>query len=292
MQLGERLGDRFELVQQVGTGGMGEVFLARDPATGEVVADKVISDARGHRGARFAREVELLAELSHPGIVRYISHGETPEGELYLVMEWLEGEDLSQRLEREPLTVGEAVQLVTRVAQALGAVHARGIVHRDLKPGNLFLPVGRIDQVKVLDFGIALRAGGAALTRTGVMIGTPGYMAPEQACDQGEVDARADVFARGCVRYMCLTGSPAFEGDSAIVAKILFGEAPDPHRRDRGRAGAARARGHALGRFRHGAVHRHGAARPEQAAVDGARARAARGIRAVPQALGRAAERP
>jgi len=209
-------------------GGMGEVFRARDPVTGEEVAVKVLSDVRGHRSARFAREVELLAELSHPGIVRYVSHGETPSGELYLVMEWLDGEDLDHRLARAPLTVGEAVTLATRVAEALGAAHARGIVHRDLKPSNLFLPGGRIEQVKVLDFGIALREGGAQLAQTGVMIGTPGFMAPEQARDHGAVDARADVFALGCVLFQCVTGAPAFDGDSAIaiVAKILFGETP------------------------------------------------------------------
>ena len=228
MELGELLGDRFEIEQQIATGGMGEVFRARDRASGEAVAVKVISDGRGHRTARFAREVELLSELSHPGIVRYISHGETPSGALFLVMEWLDGEDLKGRLERAPLTVSEAVTLATRVAEALGAAHARGIVHRDLKPSNLFLPGGRIEQVKVLDFGIAHREGRTPLTQTGTMIGTPGYMAPEQARNGGVIDARADVFALGCVLFQCLTGTPAFEGDSAvgILGKILFGEAP------------------------------------------------------------------
>src|SRR5689334_15057634 len=111
MKAGERLSERFEIEQRIGTGGMGEVFRGRDPVTGAAVAVKVIADARGHQTARFAREIELLAELSHPGIVRYISHGETPAGELYLLMEWLEGEDLGRRLERAPLTVGEAVTL-------------------------------------------------------------------------------------------------------------------------------------------------------------------------------------
>src|SRR6187401_3171138 len=147
MRLGERLSDQFEIEQRIGTGGMGEVFRARDPATGEEVAVKVLSDLRGHRSARFAREVELLAELSHPGIVRYIAHGETPSARRFLVMEWLDVEDLRRRLEREPLTMSEAVTLATRVAEALGAAHARGIVHRDLKPSNLFLPDGRIDDV-------------------------------------------------------------------------------------------------------------------------------------------------
>jgi hypothetical protein len=228
MKLGALLSDRFEIAQPIATGGMGEVFRALDRASGEAVAVKVISEERGHRSARFAREVELLAELSHPGIVRYIAHGETPAGARFLVMEWLDGEDLKARLEREALTVSEAVTLATRVAEALGVAHARGIVHRDLKPSNLFLPGGRIDQVKVLDFGIAHRDGRTQLTQTGMVIGTPGYMAPEQARNGGVIDARADVFALGCVLFQCLTGMPAFDGDSAIsiLGKILFGEAP------------------------------------------------------------------
>ena len=228
MELGALLGDRFEIEQPVATGGMGKVFLARDRVSGEAVAVKVVSEERGHRTARFAREVALLSELSHPGIVRYISHGETPSGALFLVMEWLDGEDLKSRLERAPLTMSEAVTLATRVAEALGAAHARGIVHRDLKPSNLFLPGGRIEQVKVLDFGIAHREGRTPLTQTGTMIGTPGYMAPEQARNGGVIDARVDVFALGCVLFQCLTGTPAFEGGHAvgILGKILFGEAP------------------------------------------------------------------
>jgi eukaryotic-like serine/threonine-protein kinase len=207
---------------------MGEVFRARDRVSGEPVAVKVLPDEREHPIARFEREIELLSELSHPGIVRYVSHGATPSGALFLVMEWLDGEELKDRLERASLTMGEAVTLATRVAQALAAAHMRGIVHRDLNPSNLFLPAGRVDQVKVLDFGIALREGRSQLTRTGTMIGTPGYMAPEQARNNGVIDARADVFALGCVLFQCLTGTPAFEGDSAaaILGKIVFGETP------------------------------------------------------------------
>jgi hypothetical protein len=227
MKLADLLADRFEIERQIAKGGMGEVFRARDRVSGEIVAVKVISEERSQRTARFAREVELLAELSHPGIVRYIAHGETPSGEIFLAMEWLDGEDLEARLERGPLTMGEAVTLATRVAEALGAAHARGVVHRDLKPSNLFLPGGAIEHVKVLDFGVAHREGRTELTQTGTMIGTPGYMAPEQARNSGVIDARADVFALGCVLFQCLTGTPAFDGDNTagILGKILFGEA-------------------------------------------------------------------
>ncbi len=222
------LADRFEIERQIAKSGMGEVFRARDRISGEAVAIKVIFDQREHRTVRFAREVELMAELSHPGIVRYISHGETPSGGIFLAMEWLDGEDLNGRLAREPLTMSEAVTLATRVAEALGAAHARGIVHRDLKPSNLFLPGGSIEQVKILDFGIAHRGGRTQLTQTGMMLGTPGYMAPEQVRNSGLIDARADVFALGCVLFECLTGVPAFEGDNTarILGKLLFGAAP------------------------------------------------------------------
>ncbi|HWO25255.1 MAG TPA: protein kinase [Kofleriaceae bacterium] len=219
---------RFEVLQQVGTGGMSRVFRARDLASGEAVAVKVIAGTHGLHSERFVREVELLAELVHPGIVRYIDHGETPAGELFLVMEWLDGEDLGARLLRGPLTLSEAVRLAARVAEALGAAHARGVVHRDLKPTNLFLPGGQIDQVKVIDFGIAQREGRSHITQTGTLLGTPGFMAPEQAQSRRATDARADVFALGCVLFQCLTGAPPFEGDSPIAAlgQLLFGQVP------------------------------------------------------------------
>jgi hypothetical protein len=228
MTPGKLLGNRFEIEQPIGGGGMGTVFRARDPISGAVVAVKVISEERGHHTERFAREIKVLAELSHPAIVRYVSHGTTAAGELFLAMEWLDGETVKSRLERGPLTASEAVALATRVAQALGAAHGHGVIHRDLKPSNLILPGGRIDQVKIVDFGIAQRVGRTRLTRTGAMIGSPGYMAPEQARVGGPIDARADVFALGCVLFQCLTGVPPFDGDTtaAVLARILFDAAP------------------------------------------------------------------
>ncbi|HEX3483387.1 MAG TPA: serine/threonine-protein kinase, partial [Kofleriaceae bacterium] len=224
----ERLDDRFELEQPIGSGGMGTVFRARDSISGETVAVKILSDGQGHLAERFAREVTVLAALSHPGIVRYISHGVTSSGKLFLAMKWVDGETLRTRLERGPLTLGESVTLATRVAEALSVAHARGVVHRDLKPSNLILPGGRADLVKVLDFGIAQREGKTQLTQTGMLLGTAGYMAPEQARTGEPVDARADVFALGCVLFQCLTGVPPFDGDTtaAILAKVLFGTAP------------------------------------------------------------------
>jgi tetratricopeptide (TPR) repeat protein len=207
---------------------MGEVFRAKDRATGDAVAVKVMLGEKSARSARFAREVQVLSELQSPGIVRYVAHGQSPEGEPFLAMEWLSGEDLSQRLRRGALSVSETVKLGTRVAAALASAHASGVVHRDLKPSNLFLVEGEVERVKVLDFGIAWQGGLTRMTRTGALVGTPGYMAPEQARGQGEVDVRADVFSLGCVLFECLTGKPAFSADHvmAVLAKVLFDEVP------------------------------------------------------------------
>jgi tetratricopeptide (TPR) repeat protein len=229
MQRGAIVGGRFTVDRLAGTGGMGSVYLARDRGTGELVALKVLSSSGRQDLERFAREGRLLAELKHPGIVRYVAHGATVAGEPYLAMEWLEGEDLEARLARRGLTVAESVALGLRVAEALGAAHARGVVHRDVKPSNLFLPDSDIERVKLLDFGIArLTEGSDGITRTGMPIGTPAYMAPEQARGGPHVDARADVFSLGCVLFKCMTGRSAFVGEHAVavLAKILLEEAP------------------------------------------------------------------
>jgi tetratricopeptide (TPR) repeat protein len=228
MRPGDVIADRFEIEGSAGSGGMGQVYRARDQRSGEVVALKVLLDAYSLQHGRFAREAQLLAELRHPGIVRYVAHGVTPTGEPYLAMEWLEGEDLASRLDRGVLTVEETVMLGTRVAEALAVVHARGIVHRDLKPSNLFLLERDIERVKVLDFGVARIGDATPMTTAGAALGTPGYMAPEQARSGQAVDARVDVFSLGCVLFECLTGEPVFTGAHAIavLAKIVFEAAP------------------------------------------------------------------
>ncbi len=220
---------RFELEAVAGTGGMGTVFRARDLASDEAVALKVLHSASADSAERFAREIRVLAGLRHPGIVKYIADGRSAAGELWLAMEWLEGESLSQRLSRTGLTATESIELARRVAEAVGAAHERGVVHRDIKPSNLFLPKGELEQVKVLDFGVArIIDATRAATRTGVMIGTPGYMAPEQVRGERDVGARADVFAIGCVLFECLTGRAAFVGEHmlAVLAKIILEDAP------------------------------------------------------------------
>jgi eukaryotic-like serine/threonine-protein kinase len=226
---GEIVAGRFELDRLVRTGGMGSVFRALDRMTGAPVAVKVLSTSSSSDDERFEQEARILAELVHPGIVRYVAHGVMVSGERYLVMEWLDGEDLGQRLAYRALGVADSVLLARRVATALGEAHRRAIVHRDIKPSNLFLAGARIQDVKILDFGIArLERRGAPPTQTGTTIGTPGYMAPEQARGDRIVDARADVFALGCVLFECLCGRPAFLGEHplAVLAKIVLEDPP------------------------------------------------------------------
>ncbi|WP_437729428.1 protein kinase domain-containing protein [Sorangium sp. So ce861] len=178
--------------------------------------------------ARFAREARIVAELDHPGVVRCIAHDVTAAGQRWLAMEWLDGEDLSARLGRAGLSVDESVAAMVAAADALAAAHARGVVHRDIKPSNLFLVGGDPRRVKLLDFGIA-RLGGAsrAFTQPGAILGTPGYMAPEQAAGE-PTDARTDVFSLGAVLFECLTGRPAFMGQNvmALLARLLLEEPP------------------------------------------------------------------
>lgn len=225
--VGEVVAGRFELLAEAGKGGMGSVYRAHDRRTGELVAVKVLSDWGTDALPRFLREAEILAGIDHPAVVRYVAHGESGNGKAYLAMEWLEGEDLEQRLAREPLSIGEAVALAALVADALAAAHGRGIVHRDVKPSNLWLVRRRLDAVKVLDFGIArVKSAPQALTRTGVFMGTAAYMAPEQVRSARDVGTAIDVFALGCVLYECLTGRGAFAAPDllGVLAKIVFEE--------------------------------------------------------------------
>ena len=231
---GNTIAQRFVIERRVSAGGMSAVFRATDLRLGGVVAVKVLygRDAGEHK-ERLYREARILEKLSHPGIVKHVAHGETEDGMPFLAMEWIVGETLGKRLARTGLTMGESVKMVTRVAETLAVAHAKGIIHRDIKPGNLLLRDTEYDRPSLIDFGIArMGLGASAITNTGVMLGTLGYMAPEQARGTKQLDARADVFALGAVLFKCITGLPAFAGDDeiAILAKMLF-EAP-PRVRD------------------------------------------------------------
>ncbi|HEX4514717.1 MAG TPA: serine/threonine-protein kinase, partial [Polyangiaceae bacterium] len=230
MDAGTLIAGRFEIVGQAGRGGMASVHRAIDHSSDGYAALKVLHITMEDAGERFRREAEVLARLRHPGIVGYVSHGETPDGRAFLAMAWIEGETLTARVRRlgrlDPTATAE---IGANVGDALAAAHASGIVHRDVKPSNLLLASDGYDRPVLVDFGIArVGASASAMTQEGMLIGTPGYISPEQARGSLEVDARADQFSLACVLYACLTGRAPFRGEDlvGVLAKILFQETP------------------------------------------------------------------
>jgi serine/threonine protein kinase/tetratricopeptide (TPR) repeat protein len=226
------LAHRFTLEAFVGRGGMGSIYRARDALSGQLVALKLLHADTSDALHRFSREASVLAHLRHPAIVSYVAHGSTDDGRPFLVMEWLQGEDLSQRLARQPLSLPESLTLLRNAAQALALAHQHGVIHRDIKPSNLFLREGRAEQVVLLDFGLSRHLlPSRALTASQVLLGTPGYMAPEQVSHPSAPTPGTDIFSLGCVLYECLTGRPPFSAPHlvAALAKILFTE-PEPLR--------------------------------------------------------------
>ena len=227
---GTLIGGRFEIQGLAGRGGMGLVYRARDRQTGLLVALKMrLPDAREEDTERLSREAQVLSELRHPGIAAYVGHGRLSEGQIFLAMEWLQGEDLAERLQRQPLSLGESLTLVRRVASILAVIHQRGIVHRDIKPSNLLLQNGQVELATLLDFGIARSSlNTSTLTGTGEVVGSLRYMSPEQARGERQVMPSTDIFALGCVLYECLTGRPPFTAEHAAVMlmRILHEEAP------------------------------------------------------------------
>ncbi len=213
--------NNYRIVSVLGEGGMGSVYLAEHPFMGRKAAIKVLRRELAEDSGlveRFMNEARAANAIRHPNIIDIIDVGLLPTGVPYLMMEFLEGESLSQRiLRRRPMPIAEAVDVAAQTASALAAAHEKNIVHRDLKPDNLFLirdrahPTGRI---KVLDFGIAkLRgelSGSGARTQTGSIMGTPPYMSPEQCRGVDELDHRTDIYALGIILYEMLTGAPPF----------------------------------------------------------------------------------
>ncbi len=225
------LASQYRIDRELGQGGMATVYLAEDVRHRRKVALKVLhpelSAVLGPE--RFLKEIELTASLQHPHILPLFDSGSS-EGQLFYVMPFVEGETLRSRLERErQLPVAEALQIAREVADVLQYAHERGVIHRDIKPENILLQGGH---ALVADFGIALavqQAGGQRMTQTGLSLGTPQYMAPEQAMGDKNVDARADIYALGAVIYEMLAGEPPFTGPTAqaIVAKVIT-EKPTP----------------------------------------------------------------
>jgi hypothetical protein len=224
-----RIGDRFELKSRAGAGGMGTVYQAMDRKTDRVVAVKILNVKSVTDVGRFDQEANVLQELRHPGIVRYVDHGLTSHGDPYIAMDWLEGETLEQRLARGKLAPAGAAHLAACVLEALAAAHATGIVHRDVKPSNVFLVGWRLFDARVIDFGVARRVEDPKrYTRKGATVGTPSYTSPEQARGEVNLDGRADIFSFGCVLFECLTGRPPFSGNNAreVLTAICVEDVP------------------------------------------------------------------
>jgi hypothetical protein len=231
-RLSVALADRYRVARELGAGGMATVYLAQDLKHGRKVAIKVLRpELAAVIGAeRFLREIKTIATLQHPHILGLIDSGEV-NGTAYYVMPFVEGESLRDRLTREKqLPIADAVRLATQVAAALDYAHRHGVIHRDIKPENVMLHDG---SALVADFGIALAvssAGGSSrMTETGMSLGTPHYMSPEQAMGEREITARSDVYALGAMTYEMLVGEPPFTGPTAqaIVAKVVT-EDPRP----------------------------------------------------------------
>lgn len=234
MALSGLVAGRFAIQRPLASGGMGRLHLAIDRETGSEVALKELAIDGADAVGRFEREAVMLSAIDHPNIVKYITHGEQG-GQWYLVMDLVRGEPLSARIHREGLTVDESLAVGRQLASALHALHRQGLVHRDIKPPNLMVPVGAIEPLTLVDFGLVRRGEGlASLTKTGVAVGSPGYMSPEQARGDRSLSPAVDIYALGCVLYVSLTGHQPFPGQHALAvqAKILAYEPPPPHVRN------------------------------------------------------------
>ncbi|MFO0550155.1 MAG: protein kinase [Polyangiaceae bacterium] len=221
------LNGQFLIEQKIGSGGMGAVYRAAQPAMNRVVAVKILHPKLANRKdlvSRFRREARAMSHLTHPNTVKVFLYGELEDGSLYIVMEYLEGRNLNQVVRREgPLPVERAIPVLVQVCGALHEAHSQGIIHRDLKPENIFLSTngGLKDFAKVLDFGLAkvtereLRPGSIMLTQEGMVFGTPEFMSPEQA--QGKkLDPRSDIYSLATILYEVLTGKLPFEAKTPM----------------------------------------------------------------------------
>jgi eukaryotic-like serine/threonine-protein kinase len=243
--VGAALAGRYLIVRRIGEGGMGAVYEAKHTVIGKRVAVKVLLEKfHSNRDlvARLLQEARLASSIGHENIVDVTDFGTTDDGRSFVVMEFLEGEPLAQLVMREaPLPVERSLRIARQVASALGAAHAKGIYHRDVKPENVYLVRrGDADFVKVVDFGIskAVKQGSEdpaesyRLTHTGLLLGTPLYMSPEQARGEDDLDHRVDVWALGVMLYECLTGEVPFHANNylGIISQVLTRDAPPPSR--------------------------------------------------------------
>lgn len=234
----------YRIVEKLGEGGMGVVYIAEDTVLGRRVAIKTLTRTpRGldqHFRNRFLREARAVSALSHPHIAHIYDYGETDDGEPYIVMELIKGTTLAELMVKEKLTISRALEIIEQVAEALSEAHRQGIVHRDIKPSNV--AINERGSAKVLDFGLAKQLEAVddstdderqtlvnTQTRDGVIVGTPAYLSPEQALGT-EVDARSDLFSLGSLLYECIAGKPAFGGRTAaeVCTKVIRDDPPPP----------------------------------------------------------------
>ncbi|HEY0192797.1 MAG TPA: serine/threonine-protein kinase, partial [Kofleriaceae bacterium] len=239
--IGAEIDGRYRVIELIGEGGMGKVYLAEHIEIGRRVALKVLHPSYSRMPdlvERFRREARAATKIDHPNIVGVTDSGTTADGSVYFVMEFLEGVELGNVIEREgAIDVARALKITGQICRALAAAHREGIIHRDLKPENIFLVTrdGTADTVKVLDFGIAKTTEAEAarerrLTSPGMAMGTPEYMSPEQAAGR-PADARCDVYALGAIMYEMVTGIPPYSGDNfmEILTKKATQDPPPPH---------------------------------------------------------------
>ena len=226
---------QYQLVRKLGEGGMGEVYLAEHKLLKRPCALKLIKPEAGADPiamARFEREVQSAARLSHPNTIEIFDYGHTGDGTFYYVMEYLQGLSLADLVRiHGPLPPGRVIYLFRQVCAGLAEAHGLGLVHRDLKPANVFVAVrgGESDVAKVLDFGLVKLTrdpGAAKLTSDMTVSGTPMFMAPEQTVGDRSLDARADIYALGAMMYYALTGQPPFTGENAFA--IMMAHSRDP----------------------------------------------------------------
>ena len=232
LEAGQRLADRFVVERALGSGGMGAVYLARDERLGEAVALKIMHGLAlldPAAGDRLRREASAARRISHPNVVKIYDVGED-QGHLFLSMEYVDGDSLKQLIDKHgALTVERVRAYVREICAGLTAAHEQGVIHRDLKPANVLVPRGQPQRVKIIDFGLARIANLEGMTATGMLLGTPEYMAPEQIKGAEAIDARSDLYSLGALTYAALTGRKPFAGATPIAVSLAQAtESPVP----------------------------------------------------------------